>query len=536
MSKKKSNQLKLSLKRNIELRRYPVIAKITFQHERLDLVSLLKVVENKHETLPERLKSYLSRESLWDSDSGLLTETGLQVKATGMYEITERGLYHIWYTNDDPLLKKRPVCIQRDTAFFEPEKTEVWLKGNDAIRNGFHVDGNLNVEVIDEEFNGRKTEQRKTNLELVKLEPEVICSPKGDADAELNWSLSRSNSQIKLAGQLDVLLFGNSNKDRERPEAFELSIDGFQDEFDPIMDFIAEEFDGSWRSDLQRLMLGLEEAQARQASTNNFQISNFYIDDITTSIGDFKRVSGERLPVMPLDQTDAEQWQKCWLDRFYETSYQPTEKAIQRQAQWLDHPALHDYELNLKTGTSLVNCFSREQEPAAFWHVAAMADLTPAKSKKLRLPISLVNEDELDLYQLIRKLTDDDDIRQLIYSDRYVHTGRQGRNLASVADCLDGAEGLLLTLESKHGKDVTLPDNWQRKTLRKDHDNHGRYWIFIGSEHNYYWECSSGLDFMLERDGGFVIAGTPGFTPKEENELPQYLKKAIEEAQSMEVA
>jgi len=156
-----------------------------------------------------------------------------------------------------------------------------------------------------------------------------------------------------------------------------------------------------------------------------------------------------------------------------------------------------------------------------------MADLTPSRSRKLRMPISLVKDDALDLGELLKQLSAGEYIEHFIYSDRYVHTSRQSRNLNYVAAYFDDAEGLLLTLDKQKGNEAELPDRWSRKILQKQHDNHGRYWIFVGTEHTWCWECSSGLDFIREDGDLFSIDGSPTFTPKEVIELPRYLQDQI---------
>lgn len=170
---------------------------------------------------------------------------------------------------------------------------------------------------------------------------------------------------------------------------------------------------------------------------------------------------------------------------------------------------------------------SRESQPQAYWHIAAMADLTPSRSRKLRMPISLVNGDPLDLGALLQQLTGGEYIEHIIYSDRYVYTPRQSRNLNSVAAYFTDADGLLLTLDKQEGKEAELPANWSRDMLHKQNDNHGRYWILIGTKHTWCWECSSGLDFIRESGGQFIVDGSPTFTPKEEAELPRYLQDQI---------
>jgi hypothetical protein len=532
-SKAKKEALALQLVRKLHLKRYPVIAKATFRRERPDLVALLDAMQQDADNMPARLKAYLVRENLWIEGDMTLTERGQKVKTTGLFEASERGLYHIWYTDNDPLLGTRPVMMQRDTAFFEP-KTKGWLKGADAARSAFRVDEELQIEVLEEVYDGKKSKHSKNTLTLAKLEPEVICSWEKSVDVELNWQLDLSHSLVKLKGQLDVLEF--QGKPSNRPELLGLSIHAFADYFSLIMQSIAGQFEGHWDSREQRMAVTIESIQQYPSAVDNFKIGIRNIHQLETNVGQFDSTQMQHIPIKPEDQLDAEQWHSHWLQSFYSRGYQSSEKARQQQAKWLDNKALADFEVPLIYGANLLDCLAREQHPQAFWHVAAMADLTPSKSKKLRLPISLVNGEPLALNELIAKLSGAETVEQMIYSDRYVHTSRHSRNLAAVAACINDVEGQLLTLGLQKGNEAKLPDNWQREILKKQNDNHGRYWVFFGSSHIYCWECSSGLDFMHETEAGLVVAGTPGFTPKEENELPRYLQDAIIKIKSVEVA
>ena len=530
--KAKKGALALQLIRKVQLKRYPVIAKATFRRERPDLVTLLDAMQQDSENMPPRLKAYLVREALWNEVDMTLTARGLQVKASGLFEASERGLYHVWYTDNDPLLGTRPVLMQRDTAFFEPN-TKGWLKGSDAARSAFKVDEELQVEVLEEVYDGQKSRHTKNTLSLATLEPEVICSGEKSVEVELSWQLDLSHSRVSLKGQLDVLEF--QNKSSNKPELLDLCIHGFEEHFSLIMQSIACRFEGHWDSQDQRMGATIENIQQYPNAVANFKVGSCSHKYLDTTFGQFDSVQLQHIPIKPDDQRDAEQWHSHWLQSFYSKAYQSSKKARQQQAQWLDHRALTDFEVSLKDGANLLDSLAREQHPQAFWHVAAMADLTPSKSKKLRLPISLVNGDTLALNELIAQLSGEEAVKQIIYSDRYVHTSRHNRNLAAVAACVNDAEGQLLTLGMQNGNEAELPGNWQREILKKQNDNHGRYWIFVGASHIHCWECSSGLDFMHETEVGLIVAGTPGFTPKEESELPRYLQETITKMNSEEV-
>ncbi|MAY00474.1 MAG: hypothetical protein CMI08_14990 [Oceanospirillaceae bacterium] len=529
----KTGSLALTLARTVQLKRYPVIAKVMFLRERPDLVSLLKGVQNKPADMPPRLTAYLKREALWD-ESGI-TDKGQQVIDSGLFEAKERGLYHIWYTDNDPLLGTRPVMMQLDTAFFDPNM-QSWKKGPDAARSEFQVKQPFQLNVFEGSFADRnKSELKNITLQLASLEPEVICSPEKSAEIQLEWTLGFSASQLSLQGQLDMLNFqtqGGQNKASSRPETLDLSIDDFGYRLNDVMVSIAEELDGHWLPEERRVETQLEQIQRYPSAVQKFQIDSFNRSGLTTAMGEFHSVLARHIPVQPAGQADAEKWQHFWLEDFYSRKYQSSTEARKQQSEWLDHIALNDFELPLKEQHSLLSELSRESHPQAYWHIAAMADLTPTRSRKLRMPISLVNGDPLDLGALLEQLTGGEYIEHIIYSDRYVHTPRQSRNLNHVASCLADAEGLLLTLDKQHGKEAELPDNWSREILQKQNDNHGRYWILIGSQHIWCWECTSGLDFIRENGGQFIVDGSPTFTPKEVTELPQYLQNQIKNTEA----
>jgi len=540
---KQSNKrtLALQLTRNVQIKRYPVIAKVTFQRARPDLVSLLVAMEKNADTMPPRLKAYLKNEKLWDAETSSLTDKGLDVKESGLYSVTERGLYHIWYINNDLLLGTRPVLMQRDTAFFEPSlesNKKGWLKGSDAARSSYCVDSVMQVEMVDEVYDGQRSRQEKQTMSLVKIEPEVICSDEKSSVLELNWSLSPSSSKISLNGQLDVLDF-SQKKPANKPEKLSILFDAFSNCFHSVINDIIERFEGVWDESDQRMAVNLEQVQQYPKAVDDFIIGSRNLSKCQSEFGIFDSVKFTHLPIKPAERLDAEQWHQKWLEDFYRKSYQTSQNARQQQALWLDHTALIEFELPLKDASSLLDTLDREQQPEAFWHVAAMSDLTPSKSKKLRFPISLMNGDPLLLKPLLRQLTAGEEVKYMIYSDRYVHTARQSRNLVSVAACTSDAQGLLLTLEPQRGNEADLPDNWERVVMKKQNDNHGRYWLFVCDSNIYCWECSSGLDFIREFEGGYTVDGTPGFTPKEEHELPTYLQNVIatiKQSKTMEVA
>lgn len=525
----------LTLERAVTLNRYPMIARLTFLRERKDLVSLLTAMQKNPDDMPVRLKDYLVKEKLWDTNTDHITGLGIKVISTGMFATTERGFYHIWYTNNDPLLATRPVFVQRDTAFFEP-KAKLWKKGVDATDSEFKLDGaDTPVQVLEEIYQGARSQLVSTSMSLAALDPEVICFSEKTATVSLTWKLDFLSSAVSLAGQLETLLF-NGNKPSNQPHELNLTLTGFSEHLPDIMNEIAQPFAGVWHHDCQRLAIGLEQIRPYFDAVQKFALASYNNVNLDIPSGVFSKVTANGIPVQPQNQQDAEAWQNFWLESFYDNAYQPSQFAHEKQAEWLDHPALQSFELSLKQHQALLHKLSRTKLSSAYWHIAAMADLTPSQSKEIRMPVSLVDKELFDLEQLMQQLSGGKAVETIIYSDRYVHTARQSRNLIAVARCFADASGRLLTLAAPKGREALLRDDWQRVIFEKKNDNHGRFWIFIYEGYARCWECTNGLDFFKEEQDNYVVDGYPTFIPKEETELPQYLKRVVNELKSREVA
>lgn len=528
----KKARLSINLKRKVEVKRYPVIAKLTLKKNRPDLVSLLKATQDNPNTMPPRLIAYLKRERLWDSETFSLTTKGKEVIDTGCVDVNERGLYHIWYTCNDSLLRTRPLLIQRDTAFFEPISNP-WKKGPDARKSGFEITEKSSVDVWEEIYDGKNSNQAKAPYNLVSLEPEVICSPESSAQLDLEWQLSFSQSELSLKGLLNVLSFSRNKKESTVID-FEHKITNDKTYINTVLETIATEFEGHWDENAQRIGVMLGKIQKYPGAIQNFAVGSHNFSKLKTEFGTFDDTRIHKLPIMPFNKHDAEQWHQAWLNSYYSENYRREYDARKHQSIWLDHEAMAEFDLSLKTGQELLDCFGRESNPESYWHVAAIADLSPSRSQKQRLPITLINSDVINLGDLVEKLTAGDSIQSVIYSDRYVHTNKHCRNLNSIASYVEDAEGVLMTLKSNK-VNTTVPSNWRIHTFDKQSDNHGRYWIFIGDSNVWCWECTSGLDFIRGNGERITVDGTPTFIPKEVNELPQYLQHKTNTLQTTEV-
>lgn len=520
------NAVSLVLRRKIEVKRYPIVAKITFKKKRQDLVSLLQVIQRSDVQIPERLIAYLKREKLWDPEVARLTQKGQQVIDSGCIDQEERGLYHIWYTSDDPLLGIRPIFVQRYSAFGEPNH-KTWKKGADALNSGLASNTSCEVDILEEQFSAQETSQSQGKVIITSIKPEVLCSSEATAYLDLEWSLGYGYSSVSLKGQVEALSFSGKNAKATVCD-LETIIENYQSHLPEVLDSIALQFDGMWDAEARRLRVTLDSIRKYPQAVQKLEVGSRTIPTLNTPFGQFERVQCQRLPIKPENSSDAKQWHQHWLTSFYSKKYSSNSAAHLQQSKWLDHEGMSDFNLPLNTGQELLGSFERENSPEAYWHVAAITDLSPSNSKKQSLPITLFHSDELDIEALVHQLAHGERAQKVIYSDRYVHTRRQSRNLKAIADKSFASNGVLMTLNPPRGKgEAELPENWERHTFRKDSSNHSRYWILFGSSQVWCWECSSGLDFIRDSGDTYTVEGTPTFTPKEESELPRYLQDEI---------
>lgn len=525
----------LTLCRTVKVKRYPVMARIISLQERADIASLLESIQSAPERIPPRLTEYLHHEQLWDKDSAQLTPKGLQVLKTKQHEIRERGLYHIWYTHNDELLGTRPILLQRDTAFNAPAH-KIWKRDKDAAYSEFQVKEPLEIRVLDEVYSGQKSVQEQKPFNLIALQPEVICESEQESTLNLVWKIDLNSSDIRLGGKLNKLIFNQNKKPELQPEEINFSFNRYHEHLPKLMQLIADRFPGNWNSTQNRMQCDLTQVKDISQAVQTFLINRHNVDKLHSEFGNYTDVVVQSLPIAPSEEIDAQQWHNFWLRQYHGKGYRSPVEAKYDQARWLDHPAIETYNLPLKEQQSLLDELSREKDSSAYWHIAAMTDLTPAKSKRIHLPVTLVDGETLDLQEHISTLTNQEVVTNMILSDRYVFTRRHSENLEYLADCLPYAEGLLMTMQQEKGQEAELPhEDWKKQFFQKEPNNHGRYWIFITNEDIYCWECSSGIDFMHCTPHGDFVRGTPTFTPKKVDELPQYLQKELQNYRTKEV-
>lgn len=527
------NRFNVTLKRKVTVERYPMIAEICLLRPREDLVTLLKSMETSTKEMPKRLTDYLARQQLWDKATRTLTKKGEELVQSGLFPVIERGLYHIWFTNEDPLLGTRPLMVQRDTSQGEPRDFREWQNGWDAEHSEFSLNkaeqNEIKITLLEAVYEGgQKSKIKPVDLKIQSLKPQVIGSNQEYSEINLTWKLDLQHSTCQLTGQLDCIDFQSKNKS-SKLETLELELDSFQSLFDSLMHSVSKKLDGHWESEYASVACPLNYVSDEKNAAQTFNITHWQQNHFDSEFGQFDSIEIHQLPVKPIDQQDAERWHHFWLEQFYQQPYQSSIAAKRAQGEWLDHSALQAFELPLNTSLTLLDAISKEGYPEAYWHIAAMADLSPTQSKKQQLPFTLTDEQTVKFRDFVSRLTTGENLRQVIYSDRYVHTNKQSRNLRSIANYCNQASGLLMTLEPQKGKEATLPEKWHREVFEKEHNNHGRYWVLIGNANIYCWECTSGLDFIESdaADNEFIVKGTPSFTPKSLNELPDYLQKKV---------
>jgi len=170
--------MKISLERTVTLIRYSILGSLRVREERPDIKTLLEQVERTG-IRNDRLLSYLKKIKLL-KDGTSLSHEGERVRETGTVSSLERGLYSIWYVEEDPLLGTRPMLMHR----CEGGKPANWThhkKGGE--KPSFEVQGPVGIPFND----GNK---KINTYEVERFTPEALSAPEQRVELKLTWAVS----------------------------------------------------------------------------------------------------------------------------------------------------------------------------------------------------------------------------------------------------------------------------------------------------------------------------------------------------------
>ena len=465
-------------------------------------------------------------EGLLNNDN-TLTDKAKRVCTTGKMPISERGLYHIWYSDNDPLLGTRALLIQRDNAFKEP-KHNILHKGRHAAQSTFAINPPENTsKTLTVKFSGSEKDNnnRLSTEDIISISPEVICSATDNKTLNLTWDLTLDSSSITLKGPLNILS-GRDLKQASRID-FEYQQSECLSKAATIFSSLATHLSGHWQQQIKRASVPFALTKQDQGMLSQFSLNNYPEFKMETQYGHFDHVNIHHLPVEPI-QEEVSQWHLAWLERYHASSFKETDSAEADQLSWLAHPALKQYKLVPLSGNDLIGTLSKEKNPHAYWHCAAINDLTPSLSSIAALPLTLIDKETVDIKQLIKKLSLDKPCTKFIYSDRYIRTNRQQSLLKVIAQPLSNSEIVIFTeLSDAEALADKCPEAWNIESFSKRADNHDRYWIFQSNDHITAWKCTVSLDFLISKDSAYYAHGYPTFTPIVIEQLPEYLQRAL---------
>lgn len=503
--------MEIILTRDVKVKRYPLLAKLCVGLPRPDLVQLLNDITNNSQRTPERLKNYLEREKLWDVRNGLSTK-GKSVLQSKTLFTNERGLYFIWYTDNDPLLGNRPILIERNSAQIPPN----W---ENTIRLS-----NTNDWYLEKTSKVLFTQEKSTlNFEVETIMPEVVNASDKSTHLKLRWHIKKTTSTIYAS---NVILSGTIESACKETCTLTITLDIAIDEINtkPVLHHVAQNQALLWSDSYQ--------AALSEPPTEINELSHFErtrnLSNLKNEFGAFTAVQLQNYPLMPRDEETAKTWLNHWLINLMSNDYILPNDLEKRQKAFLQHSAMQPYRLNPLLGKNLLGILNRQANPTAYWHCAALLDLLPSsKFIMQQKPFTYKDNDALDIDGLVKNLTLGQNNQFIIYSDRHYKSTKHSRNLSKITRTMSNIKGLVLTLPENN---QTVPIGWKfQNNLSNTPETHDRYWVIKTEDDTLYWKCSTSLDFIDTNIPDCIrVKGSPTFTPIEENDIPNFLKKALE--------
>lgn len=515
--------MQITLHRKVKAVCYQAVATIKIEQERRDIQQALEQASKDPTSLPARLINYLEKESLLDNQ--ILTELGEQVRDTGLLSAPERGIYRLWYLDEDEALGTWPLLLQREV---EP------VKGDYRKRAQFYnwqnpqrltSDDSRHCDSKDIYIVGGGQSEKKNTKDL-KLEVINAGSSAKYADMTLTFSFSLQRDKsyqasFRLEGDLPYQS-KSSEKRISLCEEFDVAI------LNEFMPAIADSLGHVWDENHKRMRTAIPIHKKPLAS---FITAKQTLSEIDTCYGRFEKGEAKQLPLMPADGQVAKNWQGQWLNDLYQEAYFSEEQGNYRQQLWLSHPAIKDFKLGAKTGESLLQALDRQQNPVSFWHASAAHYLIPSNTKTPLPSIRFKKDEALEVPDLLRSLVLNETVHQIIYSDRHYKSAKHKRNMQEIAR-LSGAEsGHIFTTDDS----VKIPENWLKTTMRNSGDNHDRYWVMMTEHKSFIWTASTSLDFIDFSNANSRVDSDVTFTQLDVNDLPDYLQKAVANDEDKEV-
>lgn len=508
--------MKITLKRNLQLQRHPLLAKVIVRIPRPDVAELIRAMQKQPEYMPRRLVVYLQREGLWDKSTNLITRKAEIVLKTGTLSSAERGIYYIWYCHDDPLLGTRPILIQRDSA----AGTEMWRGAecppkesiftvNDAIDTCF--------------YDGIRT----TSLKLERLIPEVTRPPDKTGMLELLWHVTSEGSELHLNGQLEMLApsqgFNFKQPRKDQPQAIDFRLQGFLQQVPTLLSELAEQQGYEWSREHNRALASLPTAasQLTTATVVKHQLTSVR----TSHAGCYEAVLLEEYPLMPRDSAVAGQWHICWMEQQFEREYVTPAEVHKLQQVFLNLPAMTPFDIVPLHGQELINQLNRRSAPASFWHVAAMQDLNPSGQQWQLTAFSYQCGEHFELEQFIQRMTLGEPVEYCLYADRHFKTKKHARNLNYIQRVLNAQGGEVFTSAETLPE---VPEHWLIREMTKDKTNHDRYWLFVTPSRRLCWKCTTSLDFIRQVGQTYQVDSDVSFMPIDNDQIPKLLERSLE--------
>ena len=114
---------------------------------------------------------------------------------TALLPILERGLYHIWFAENDQLLLKNPILIQRIDAFATKNLNQYRRYRGDI--NQYLTEQVITTNLLIENDKSISIESAKVTIKSI----EVLCDTYNKASTSLNWQLTAQSKAI-ISGKL----------------------------------------------------------------------------------------------------------------------------------------------------------------------------------------------------------------------------------------------------------------------------------------------------------------------------------------------
>lgn len=480
----------------------------TYQSDRNDMLNLMKHIEKNGadiEGIAAKLRGkqskviaggiikYLKTIGLLDYQKEI-TKKGKIFLKTGKFPKVERGQFKFWKINHPLTDGHYLINYKRETRRGAGD-----LKSKDNL--AANIEGSKYVNL---------GEQPRKEFKIIKFDRYneknaklyFYSHDKLNTKYQLRWEVDLDKScpgQLYITGNIKI----RSNEEKKFQNK-KLKIKNEVDYEDLLINLIEKNVNKErWNREVGALGVQFKDKLFEKDFTDEERLSltkDLEVNNVSTTYGIYNTTTIKEVPLMPADTENAQEWLEYLLADSTAKRYINKELFTEKMNELKSRKEFKIYNLESYDYINFLENM-RGHNMAEYWNLQASLDLRPEFDDNYLLDyIDITQKEEYSIGEIVKKIAGTEEIGDLIFSCKYLSTGRQINNLKLFLKAFEEL-GLdkrpkVVTKEKIKNTDMSLKVKLYKDVYGDNRQQwpHDRYFAFNAKGEWNYYKLSANLD------------------------------------------